>query len=152
MTPLPFVGRRGFSLKHGGNSSLSRVPELELKSQTHPNSLNRRKQMAKVQVNISQEIRNLLTENPAMTSKEVLKILLAKHPKLNKNSFSVAFYTSRKKLSKSSIQRHKPTRVHTKDLNYGILTKTVDFINSVNGTHNAIEAIKSVQELQIVKK
>lgn len=56
--------------------------------------------MEKPEFNLSSTIRECLKKNKNMTSREVLEHVETMHPshKINKNSFSVAFYTTRKKM------------------------------------------------------
>ena len=62
--------------------------------------------------NMSRAIHELLTANPKASIGELHEALVAKYPsaKINKNSFSVAFYNGRKKLGiKSGGRRGKST-------------------------------------------
>ena len=58
------------------------------------------KKSAAVEFNMSEAIREILKENPKLNAKDTTEAILAKHPgaKINSGSFSVAFYTTRKKL------------------------------------------------------
>lgn len=111
--------------------------------------------------NMSEEIRGILASNPQASSKEVVEAIQGKFPKakINKNSFSVAFYTTRNKLGISVSGRRKSgkTRVvrgaakgqgHTVDLD--ALKSAAKFLNEVGSVDAAIEAIKTVQAIQLV--
>jgi hypothetical protein len=107
--------------------------------------------------NMSETIRELLTENPNLTARETTEAILEKHPtaKINKNSFSVAFYTGRKKLGIGSSRRGRKVGVRklmsgtrpTVDL--AKLQTAVRFIRDVGGAEAALEAIKQVQAIQV---
>ena len=58
------------------------------------------KKAAEVDFNMSESIREILKANPKLGSQEVADAIVAKYPgaKINKNSFSVAFYTGRNDL------------------------------------------------------
>jgi len=107
--------------------------------------------------NMSEAIREILTANPKLSSKEVTDAIMEKHPtaKLNKNSFSVAYYTGRKKLGISSSGRRRNT---TKAKSVSVARSTVDlammqttakFLSQVGGAEAALEAIKQVQAVQV---
>ena len=57
--------------------------------------------------NMAEAIRDVLSENPKLNCKETADAVSAKHPsvKINKNSFSVAYYTGRKKMGIGSRAR-----------------------------------------------
>lgn len=106
--------------------------------------------------NMSESIRDLLTENPKLSSKEAADALQLKYPtvKLNKNSFSVAFYTGRKKLGislsgrgKKVVKRKSSSGRPTLDLS--ILQTTARFLSEIGGADAAFEAIKQVQAVQV---
>ena len=107
--------------------------------------------------NMSQTIRDLLTENPKLSSQEASDAIMAMHPaaEINKNSFSVAFYTGRKKLGIGSSRRGRKVGVRklmsgsrpTVDL--AKLQTAVRFIRDVGGAEAALEAIKQVQAIQV---
>jgi len=108
-------------------------------------------------LNMSEAIRALLTENPKLTNPEVRAALLIKYPglKINKNSFSVAFYNVRKKLGLGPVlPRKKKNGVKTKSAtrhNNGLVTLQLaaEFISKVGGVSAALAAIKQVQALQL---
>ena len=108
--------------------------------------------------NMSEAIRALLTENPKLTNLEVRAALTTKYPalKINKNSFSVAFFNVRKKLglgpvqprkNKKSDSRARPATRRTNEL--AMLQLAVEFIGKVGGVSAALAAIKQVQALQL---
>lgn len=111
----------------------------------------------KPEVNISELIREVLSTNINATSQEVMDAIIAKHPtlKINKDSFSVGFYTNRKKLGfKSSRQGTKVKRVKrvkndSADINMSILQKAVVFLKQFNNFEDAIAAVKTVEALQL---
>lgn len=118
------------------------------------------KKAAAVDFNMSQAIRDVLTENPKVSSQEAVDAILAKHPnaKINKNSFSVAFYTGRQKLgiSVSGRRGRRPGRGrvagshvarHAVDLD--TLQAAAKFLNAAGSFDSAMEAIKQVQAVQL---
>lgn len=115
------------------------------------------KKSTAAEFNMSETIRELLTENPKITSQEATDAILAKHPtaKINKNSFSVAFYTGRKKLGISlSGRRRKATKkklttTSRPSVDLAKLQVTARFLREVGGADAAIEAIKQVQAVQL---
>ena len=115
------------------------------------------KKSQSAEFNMSETIRELLTANPKLSSQEVTEAILAKYPgtKINKNSFSVAYYTGRKKLGirlsgrgrKAGAGRPRPVTRPTVDL--AMLQATARFLSEVGGAEAAIEAIKQVQAVQV---
>jgi hypothetical protein len=108
--------------------------------------------------NMSEAIRAILTDNPKLGSKEVSDVILTKYPtaKINKNSFSVAFYTGRKKLGISSSGRARkstkrgPTSAAPRStVDLALLQATARFLSEVGGADAALEAIKQVQAIQV---
>ncbi len=109
--------------------------------------------------NMSEEIRNVLTENPKLSGKEALEALTAKHPsaKINENSFSVAFYTARNKLGIGSSRRKKrgagrPMKraaAAAPRVDLAALHSAARFLADVGSADAAIAAIKQVQNLQV---
>ena len=112
--------------------------------------------------NMSEAIRDVLTENPKSSSNEVSEAILVKHPtaKINKNSFSVAFYNGRKKLGISSSGRRgkgKKTTVVTQkakpasgsSVDMATLQTAARFLSDVGSAEVALAAIKQVQALQL---
>ena len=101
--------------------------------------------------NMSEVIREILTANPQATSKEVYDAVAAKFPKakINESSFTVAFYTSRKKLGSSAPRKsgRKKTARSTGDLS--TLQSAAKFLSEVGGAESALQAIKQVQALQV---
>jgi hypothetical protein len=86
---------------------------------------------------------------------------LAKYPnaKINKNSFSVAFYTGRQKLGirlstrgrkAGSVGKIKLSRaVAHAGVDLATLQTTAKFLSEVGGVDAALEAIKNVQGVQV---
>jgi hypothetical protein len=118
------------------------------------------KKAAAVDFNMSQAIRDVLTENPNVSSREAVNAILAKHPnaKINKNSFSVAFYTGRQKLGISvSGRRGARGRIagtgvrhaarHSVDLD--TLHAAAKFLSTAGSVDSALEAIRQVQAVQL---
>ena len=118
------------------------------------------KKAASSDFNMSEVIRELLIENPNLTSQGMTDAVMAKYPgaKINKNSFSVAFYTARKKMgigqkgkSKKVGDRiskpqanHRPARV-----NADTMHSAVKFLREVGNIDDALAAIKQVQAVQL---
>lgn len=110
--------------------------------------------------NMSEAIRDILKENPSLGSKEAADAIQAKYPsaKINKNSFSVAFYTGRKKLGIKSASGRGRRISKRKSLTGGsigssvdlaILQTTAKFLSEVGGAEAAFAAIKQVQAVQV---
>jgi hypothetical protein len=108
--------------------------------------------------NMSEAIRGILNESPNLSSKEAIEAIQAKYPsaKINKNSFSVAFYTGRKKLGiKSTSGRGRRVSVRKSlsssgaSVDIGVLQTTARFLSEVGGADAAIAAIKHVQAIQV---
>ncbi len=122
------------------------------------------KKFANPDFNMSEAIRDVLLANPKLSCKEATDAILELHPsaKINKNSFSVAFYTGRNKLGISSSGRgrgrkpgfkvvkttHQPSVKHA-SVNLAMLQTTAKFLSEVGGAEAAIEAIKQVQAVQV---
>ena len=120
-----------------------------------------KKMAAAPEFKMSQVIREILKANPKLSSKEASEAVVAKHPDatINKNSFSVAFYTARKKLGIGSSGRGKksikkvgkklgrPAARQTVDL--AMMQATAKFLSEVGGAEAAMEAIKQVQAVQV---
>lgn len=120
------------------------------------------KKASPAEFNMSKAIRDVLTENPSATNQEAVDAILAKHPnaKINKNSFSVAFYTGRQKLGISvSGRRRKGPKVRASRagirqgarsaIDMDTLHAAAKFVSIVGGVDSALEAIKQVQAVQI---
>ena len=107
--------------------------------------------------NMSEAIREILTENPKLGSTDVYNAVLAKHPtaKINDSSFSVAFYTSRKKLGIGSSRRGKKVGKKTakpavrKTVDLAMMQAAAKFLSEVGGADAAVAAIKQVQAVQV---
>ena len=85
---------------------------------------------------------------------------MAKFPgvKINKNSFSVAFYTGRKKLGigsrstrgrKVGVRESKSTSTAQPKVDFAKLQSAARFLSEVGGNEVALEAIKQVQAVQV---
>ena len=110
---------------------------------------------------MSEAIREVLAENPKIGSKEASDAILAKYPTaaINKNSFAVAFYTSRKKLGLGPKRRgkksskkvvKKPGRPAARQaVDLAMLQSAAKFLSEVGGAEAALEAIKQVQAVQV---
>ena len=114
------------------------------------------KKKAAADFNMSQAIAEALTANPKASSQEILEALVTKYPaaKINKNSFSVAFYTGRKKLGIGSSRRGKKGARKVKsagnpNMNFQTLQSAARFLSEVGGADAALAAIKQVQALQM---
>jgi hypothetical protein len=119
------------------------------------------KKSTNTEFNMTQAIRDVLTANPKLSFQEANDAILAKYPsaKINKGSFSVAFYTGRQKLGikKSgrgrkvgSVGRVKSSRpvAHT-GVDLPTLQTTAKFLSEVGGVEAALAAIKNVQGVQV---
>lgn len=116
------------------------------------------KKAANSDFNMSEAIREILTATPNVSAAEATEVILAKYPgtKLNKNSFSVAFYTGRKKLGIGSASSRRK-RVGLKksksmagaNVDLAMLQAAAKFLSEVGGAEAAIEAIKQVQAVQV---
>ena len=125
------------------------------------------KKSAAAEFNMSEAIREILTANPNLSSKEVAEAVMAKYPtaKINKNSFSVAFYTTRKKLGAGKSKRRgrrfarkaarvgagrtAPPSTGRPTVDIAMLQTTARFLSQVGGAEAALEAIKFVQAAQV---
>ena len=117
------------------------------------------KKQSEADFNMSEEVRDLLTKNPKLGNKDVFAALMTKFPtaKINKNSYSVAFYTCRKKLGIKSSGRGKRISKRTstspstgrQSVDLAMLQTTARFLNEVGGAAVALEAIKQVQAVQV---
>ena len=109
--------------------------------------------------NMSAVVREALGLHPKASAREVQDYVEAKHPgaKINKGSFSVAFYTTRKKLgiggkrSKRVGVRvaHKSKSTVSHAVNMDALRAAAKYLSEVGGADAAIEAIKQVQAIQV---
>ena len=118
------------------------------------------KKAANSDFNMSEAIRDILTTNPKVTAPEAIEAILAKYPgaKLNKNSFSVAFYTGRKKLGigspsrrgrKVGVRKSKSASTTRTNVDLAKLQSAAKFLSEVGGAEAALEAIKQVQAVQV---
>lgn len=117
-------------------------------------------------INMAEEIRTVLQENPKFSGREVIEALTAKHPglKINKASAGVAFSNARKKLGivKGTTKRRGGARVVRKRvpasttsrpaLDIATLQAAVRFVSQVGNSEAAIEAVRQVVALQISPK
>jgi hypothetical protein len=106
--------------------------------------------------NMAEAIRECFEANPIITSAEAIEAIQTKYKKvkINKNSFSVAFYTGRKKLGLGSSRRGRRFSAgrgkaagHRTDV--AALKAAARFISEVGGTDAAVEALKLVQAVQV---
>jgi len=113
---------------------------------------------AAAEFNMSEAIREILHENPKLSSHEVTAAIMAKHPtaKINKNSFAVGYYTIRKKLGIGSSKRgrklgtRKAKSVASRPtVNLAMMQSAAKFLSQVGGAEAALEAIKQVQAVQV---
>lgn len=117
------------------------------------------KKSANSDFNMSEAIRDILGSDPKLGSKEVAEAIMQKYPsaKINKNSFSVAFYTCRKKMGLGGGRRGRkfgkrvgrPAAGSSTKLDMAVLQTTARFLSQVGGAEAAIEAIKHVQAIQV---
>lgn len=121
------------------------------------------KKSAAFEFNMSEAIREILKGNPKLNAKETAEAILAKHPSatINKNSFSVAFYTTRKKLGIGSSKKRgkrvslKTAKAHPAatiahfGVDLAMIQTTAKFLSSIGGAEAALEAIKFVQAAQV---
>ena len=116
-----------------------------------------KKKSKAAEFNMSETIREIVTENPKLTCKEASAAVLAKHPtaKINDSSFMVAFYTARKKLGIGSSGRGKKAVKKTvkpavrQAVDLAMLQAAAKFLSEVGGAEAALEAIKQVQAVQV---
>lgn len=114
------------------------------------------------QFNMSEVIREMLKANPKSSSQEVADAIMAKYPgtKINKNSFSVAFYTSRKKLFGSPSRKPRGSKTRTvttksaapvshSGVDIAMLQSAAKFVGQAGSAEAAMAAIKQVQSLQV---
>jgi hypothetical protein len=108
--------------------------------------------------NMSEAIREILTEDSKLSISETLEALKTKHPsaKINEKSYSVAFYTARNKLGIASRRRKKRsgTKSVTKrstapQVNLSALHSAKKFLSDVGSADTALAALKQVQDLQV---
>lgn len=125
------------------------------------------KKASNSEFNMAEAIRDILKENPKLNCKETADAVMAKNPsvKINKNSFSVAYYTGRKKLGIGTTSRRRrfskrigrgamqsqtvaPTTGRPA-VDIAMLQTTAKFLSQVGGADVALEAIKYVQAAQL---
>jgi hypothetical protein len=119
------------------------------------------KKSAKNEFNMTQVIREILTANPKLSFQAANDAIMAKYPtaKINKGSFSVAFYTGRQKLGIRKSRRGKKAGsvgmvkssrpvAHT-GVDLATLQTTAKFLSEVGGVEAALAAIKNVQGVQV---
>lgn len=111
------------------------------------------KKTTAAEFNMSEAIREILTENPKLSSQEVSDAILAKYPtaKINKNSFSVAYYTGRKKLGIGSSRQGKRAGMRkissgtSRMIDISMIQSAAKFIREVGSPEAALEVIKLLQ-------
>ena len=117
------------------------------------------KKAASTEFNMSQAIRDALGENKGLSANETIEAILKKHPgaKINKNSFSVAFYTIKQKLGigkrkgkRVGIRKSKAGR-HTSSGSVDLiaLQSAAKFLRDAGSLESAMAAIKTVDAMQI---
>lgn len=122
------------------------------------------KKAAAVEFNMAEAIREILNGNPKLSAQETTDAILKNYPgaKINSGSFSVAFYTIRKKLGIGSSKKRSGKRVGVRAtkptatasvarpaIDLAMIQTTAKFLSSVGGAEAALEAIKFVQAAQV---
>ena len=116
------------------------------------------KKAAAADFNMSEAIREILTEKPTLRIKEAADAIMAKYPsaKINKGSFPVAFYTGRNKLGIKSSGRGKrigrriaKSAAKTTKVDLDMMRSAAKFLSEVGGAEAALAAIKQVQAVQV---
>ena len=115
------------------------------------------KKVTEVEFNMSKAIREVLQENPKTSSRAAAEAILAKYPSatINKNSFSVAFYTGRKKLGirlsggKQRGSTGKSAGKFSTNVDLAMLQSAARFLREAGSAEAAFEAIKQVQAVQV---
>lgn len=125
------------------------------------------KKSTATEFNMAEAIREVLSGNPNLSSKEAAEAIAAKYPTaaINKNSFSVAFYTTRKKLGIGTSKRRgkriarRVSRAGAANpgaasagrptIDIAMLQTTAKFLSQVGGAEAALQAIKFVQAAQV---
>nr|UXE45609.1 hypothetical protein Hi04_10k_c5016_00018 [uncultured bacterium] len=115
------------------------------------------KKRASSDFNMAEAIRECFEANPKVTSAEAIEAITAKYPKvkINKNSFSVAFYTTRKKLGLRGTRRGRrfsagrAISAGSPRVDVAKLQAAAGFISEVGGAEAAVEALKLVQAVQV---
>ena len=125
------------------------------------------KKKASSGMNMAEEIRNLLTDKPDMSGREVIEALKAKFPgeKINTGSAGVAFSNARKKLGLSTstgtrksgakVVKKKlpsaPAATRRPSIDLATLQAAAKFVSQVGDVDAALEAVRQVVALQITK-
>jgi hypothetical protein len=111
---------------------------------------------ASASINMSEEIRTILQENPKSSGREARDTLQAKYPnlKINANSFGVAFYTVRKKMGVKGKRTRagkvaRAARAAGSGVSFEALKHAAALVRAVGSVETAMEAIKAVQAVQI---
>ena len=109
--------------------------------------------------NLSAAIREVLTEDRKASAKEALEAITAKHlkEKINKNSYSVAFYTTKKKMfgtsTRKAVRNKGVARVTGGSASLGVsfdaLKHAATLVREVGSIEAAIEALNAVKAAQI---
>ena len=117
-----------------------------------------KKKSATEEFNMSAVVREALGLHPKASAREIQDYVEAKHPgvAINKGSFSVAFYTTRKKLGiggkrskRVGIRMARKAKSSGAPINMDSLRAAARFLSEVGGADAAIEAIKQVQAIQV---
>lgn len=100
---------------------------------------------------MSQEILDILTNDPSLKGKEVIEVLQERFPKeeINESSASVAYSIARKKLGLTKSVSKSGTSGSLGAVDYSALKAARDFVTAVGTTSAAMEALKQLEELQI---
>lgn len=108
--------------------------------------------------NMSAVVREALGLHPKASAREVQDYVEAKHPgaKINKGSFSVAFYTTRKKLGiggkrskRVGVRAGRKPKSSGGHVDMAAMQSAAKFLREVGSAEAAIEAIKMVQGVQL---
>ena len=94
--------------------------------------------------NMSQAVRDHLTANPNASAKETLEALTAFNPKLNKGSFSVAYYTARRKGKRTKVVARKAAAAGMSVVDFEAVRLVKKLVDSI-GAATAIQLIKAME-------
>jgi hypothetical protein len=108
--------------------------------------------------NMSAAVRDVLTENPNLSAKEVEAEVKKQHPgqKINSNSLGVSFSSARKKLGiakgkKRSVKRRKPSAGGRANgtVDMAALQAARKYVAEVGDVDAALEAVRQLRTLQV---
>jgi hypothetical protein len=117
-----------------------------------------KKKAAATEFNMSAVVREGLGLHPKASAREIQDYVEAKHPeaKINKGSFSVAFYTTRKKLGIKSGGKPRGRKVGIRvsqssnhKIDIATLQHAAKFLREAGSAEAALEALKAVQTMQV---